>query len=117
MRILFLTHSFNSLAQRLCVELSARGHEVSIEFDINDNVAIEAVALGDRSSSPLVGRRIDEVVLPPGTIIGGLVRGDRFLQAHHDSLIERDDHVILFVSNRRHVRDVELLFRVRPTAL
>ncbi|MCB1626132.1 MAG: Trk system potassium transporter TrkA [Xanthomonadales bacterium] len=79
--------------------------------------AIEAVALGDRSSSPLVGRRIDEVVLPPGTIIGGLVRGDRFLQAHHDSLIERDDHVILFVSNRRHVRDVELLFRVRPTAL
>jgi len=31
MRILFLTHSFNSLAQRLHVELARRGHEVSIE--------------------------------------------------------------------------------------
>ena len=38
MRILFLTHSFNSLAQRLFVELRARGHEVSVEFDINDAV-------------------------------------------------------------------------------
>jgi putative two-component system hydrogenase maturation factor HypX/HoxX len=45
MRILFLTHSFNSLTQRLYAELSARGHEVSIEFDINDAVAEQAVAL------------------------------------------------------------------------
>ncbi len=45
MRILFLTHSFNSLTQRLWCELTARGHEVSIEFDINDAVAEEAVAL------------------------------------------------------------------------
>ncbi|MCZ7655773.1 MAG: hypothetical protein M5R42_18165 [Rhodocyclaceae bacterium] len=51
MRILFLTHSLNSLAQRLYVELSGRGHEVFIEFDINDNVAIEAVALFQISSS------------------------------------------------------------------
>lgn len=45
MRILFLTHSFNSLAQRLYVELTARGHEVSIEFDIADEVTEQAVAL------------------------------------------------------------------------
>ena len=45
MRILFLTHSFNSLTQRLYAELSARGHEISIEFDINDTVAEQAVAL------------------------------------------------------------------------
>ncbi len=45
MRILFLTHSYNSLAQRLHSELAARGHEVSIEFDIADSVAEEAVAL------------------------------------------------------------------------
>jgi len=45
MRILFLTHGFNSLSQRLFAELTARGHEVSIEYDINDAVAIEAVAL------------------------------------------------------------------------
>lgn len=45
MRILFLTHAFNSLTQRLYCELSARGHQVSIEFDIADSVAEEAVAL------------------------------------------------------------------------
>ena len=44
MRILFLTHSFNSLTQRLYAELSGRGHEVSIEFDIANSVAEEAVA-------------------------------------------------------------------------
>lgn len=45
MRILFLTHAFNSLTQRLYVELTARGHQISIEFDINDNVTTEAVDL------------------------------------------------------------------------
>ena len=45
MRILFLTHAFNSLTQRLFIELSASGHQVSVEFDINDAVTREAVAL------------------------------------------------------------------------
>jgi putative two-component system hydrogenase maturation factor HypX/HoxX len=64
MRILFLTHSFNSLAQRLWVELTRRGHEVSIEFDINDNVAIEAVALfrPDLVVAPFLKRAIPEAV-------------------------------------------------------
>src|SRR6516225_6132091 len=47
MRILLLVHSFNSLAQRLHVELIERGHQVSVEFDINDAVTREAVALFD----------------------------------------------------------------------
>jgi putative two-component system hydrogenase maturation factor HypX/HoxX len=42
MRILLLVHSFNSLAQRLFVELAARGHDLSVEFDINDAVSLEA---------------------------------------------------------------------------
>lgn len=44
MRILFLTHAFNSLAQRLYVELTRRGHTVSVEFDIHNDVTREAVA-------------------------------------------------------------------------
>ncbi len=64
MRILFLTHSFNSLAQRLWVELTRRGHEVSIEFDINDTVAVEAVALfqPDLIVAPFLKRAIPEAV-------------------------------------------------------
>ncbi|MCX7148006.1 MAG: hydrogenase maturation protein [Rhodocyclales bacterium] len=45
MRILLLTHAFNSLTQRLGAELQRRGYEISIEFDIADSVAEEAVAL------------------------------------------------------------------------
>ncbi len=45
MRILILTHSFNSLTQRLHAELARDGHTLSVEFDIRDSVAEEAVAL------------------------------------------------------------------------
>jgi putative two-component system hydrogenase maturation factor HypX/HoxX len=43
-KILFLTHAFNGLAQRLFVELRARGHEVSIELDVNDAATRQAIA-------------------------------------------------------------------------
>jgi putative two-component system hydrogenase maturation factor HypX/HoxX len=45
MKLLFLTHAFNSLTQRLYVELTRRGHDVSVEFDINDSVTREAITL------------------------------------------------------------------------
>lgn len=47
MRILLLVHSFNSLSQRLHVELRERGHAVSVELDVNDAVTREAVTLAD----------------------------------------------------------------------
>ncbi len=64
MRILFLTHSFNSLTQRLYVELTQRGHELSIEFDINDAVTIEAVRLfrPDLIVAPYLRRAIPEAI-------------------------------------------------------
>lgn len=45
MRILILCHAFNSLTQRLYAELTALGHEPSVELDINDAVTLEAVEL------------------------------------------------------------------------
>ena len=45
MRILLLTHAFNSLSQRLFVELTRDGHELSVELDIHDRVTLEAVEL------------------------------------------------------------------------
>src|SRR5271166_5011932 len=45
MRILLLVHAFNSLAQRLFVELTHDGHELSVELDIHDRVTCEAVEL------------------------------------------------------------------------
>src|ERR1019366_7168614 len=64
MLILFLTRSFNGLAQRLYLELTALGHEVSVEFDIADAVTIEAVALyrPELVIAPLLKRAIPEAV-------------------------------------------------------
>jgi putative two-component system hydrogenase maturation factor HypX/HoxX len=63
-RVLLLTHAFNSLAQRLYVELAARGHEVSIELDVNDRVTEEAVQLFDPDLvlAPFLKRAIPESV-------------------------------------------------------
>jgi len=64
MRILFLTHAFNSLTQRLHSELTQDGHELSVEFDINDRVTEEAVALWrpELIVAPFLKRRIPESV-------------------------------------------------------
>ncbi|RDH83310.1 MAG: Trk system potassium transporter TrkA [endosymbiont of Escarpia spicata] len=79
--------------------------------------AIEAVAHGDRGSSKVVGRTIDEIKLPKGASIGAVVRGEEVLIAHHDTAIESGDHVILFLVDKRQIRDVEKLFQVGVTFL
>jgi trk system potassium uptake protein TrkA len=77
--------------------------------------AIEAVAHGDRDSSRVVGRAIEEINLPRGTTIGAIVRGEEVIIAHHDTVIESDDHVILFLSNKKCIQEVESLFQVGVT--
>lgn len=74
--------------------------------------AMEAIAHGDSHSSKVVGRRLDEIRLPPGASIGALVRGDDVLIAHDSVVVESDDHVLLFLTDKRQVRAVENLFQV-----
>lgn len=87
--------------------------------------ALELVAHGDAKSSKVVGRRIEEIDLPKGVTIGAIVRarksgpaGDKaaveqqVLIAHHDTLIETDDHVIVFAINKSLVPKIEKLFQV-----
>jgi trk system potassium uptake protein TrkA len=79
----------------------------------------------------MAGRRIDEIGLPPGAQVGAIVRGlhrpdgseagddtqARVVIAHHDTVIEPNDHVIVFVPRKRMVREVEKLFQVSATFL
>ena len=74
--------------------------------------AIEAVAHGDKNSSRVVGRSIEEIKLPKGTTIGAIVRNNEVVIAHHDTIIEANDHVILFLVDKRRIPDVEKLFQV-----
>ena len=92
--------------------------------------ALELIAHGDYKSSQVVGRRIEEINLPKGATIGAIVRkldlpatehGDdataalsnvQAIIAHHDTVVEPDDHVIVFVVDKEMVSKVEKLFQV-----
>jgi len=92
--------------------------------------ALEAIVRGDAKTCRMAGRRIDEVGLPKGAQVGAIVRGlhladgsdvepeyakPRVIVAHHDTVIQPHDHVIVFVPRKRMVREVEKLFQVSAT--
>ena len=74
--------------------------------------AIEAVAHGKEGESKVVGRKIEDIDLPKGAAIVTLVRNGHVIIAHHDTVIETDDHVILFLTDRRKIENLEKLFQV-----
>ncbi len=76
--------------------------------------AIEAIAHGDETTSKVVGRSVSEIKLPSGTIIGAIVRGDDVLIANSSTRIEQGDHVIMFLTDKKYVSDVERLFQPSP---
>jgi trk system potassium uptake protein TrkA len=91
--------------------------------------ALEGIVRGDRKTCKLAGRRVEEIGLPPGAQVGAIVRGlhrpdgteagedaqPQVLMAHHDTVIQTHDHVIVFVPTKRMVREVEQLFQVSAT--
>ena len=77
--------------------------------------AIEIIAHGDENTSKVIGRKISEIKLPKGTNIGAIVRGSRVIIPDDETIITTDDHVVLFLVDKRYLEDVELLFQVSVT--
>jgi trk system potassium uptake protein len=77
--------------------------------------AMEAIAHGDAHSSKVVGRALEDIDLPAGTTIGAIVRDEEVLIAHDDIVIEPEDHVILFLTDKKRIPEVERLFAVAFT--
>jgi trk system potassium uptake protein TrkA len=75
--------------------------------------AMEIIVHGTAATSRVVGKKLDDIKLPSGADLAAIVRGDKVLIAHGDTQIEADDHVILFVDNKAHIREVEKLFAVK----
>ena len=85
---------------------------------------LEIIVRGDRKSSRVVGRRIEELPRPGDAAIGAIVRTvtddggkerKEVIIPHHDTVIQSGDHVIIFVPRKRMVRQVEKLFQVSAT--
>ena len=74
--------------------------------------ALEIVIHGDKSTSQCVGRRVDAIAWPSGALLGAVVRGQDVLMAHHDLVLESEDHLILFVTEIKTVQKIEKLLQV-----
>ena len=74
--------------------------------------ALEMTAHGDPKTSKVVGRRLDELDLPPGATVGAILRDDKVIIAHRHVVVEEDDHVILFLTDPSKISLVEKLFVV-----
>ncbi len=77
--------------------------------------AMEAIAHGDKNTSKVVGKQIEDIDLPEGTTIGAIVRDDKVYIAHDDIVIETDDHVIIFMVDKKRIPELERLFQVGLT--
>jgi trk system potassium uptake protein len=77
--------------------------------------AIEAIAHGDSANSKVVGKTVEQINLPEGTTIGAIIRGEEVMMAHHDIVIENEDHLILFLLDKSKFNAVEKLFQVGVT--
>ena len=77
--------------------------------------AMEAVARGDAKSSKIVGRPVKALKLPDGVTVGAIVRGDQVLVAYEEVSVQQDDHLILFLTDKKQVAQVEKLFAVGLT--
>lgn len=122
-----------SPAQAMLGELLAyvRRGDVQAVHSLRRGVAeaLEIVARGDRKSSRVVGRKVEDLSLPEDVHIGLIVRGipagksvddkqgevTEVIIPRSHTVIESGDHVVFFLPNKRLVRNVENLFRVSAT--
>ena len=74
--------------------------------------ALEIIVHGDEKSSKVVGRAIGDIKSPPGATLAALVRKGEVLIAHHDTVIQTGDHVIVFVVDKANTKAIEKLFSV-----
>lgn len=74
--------------------------------------ALEVIVHGDRTTSQCVGRRVDEINWPDKTLLGAIVRGGDVIMAHHDEVIQAEDHLVIFVMDKKMIPRVERLLQV-----
>lgn len=93
-----------------------RGNMVKVHRLQNDEAeAIELIISGDEHSSQVIGRRLNEIELPPSCLIAAIVRGEKVFIANKELILAEGDHVILLLLQKRYVRQIESLFQVNLT--
>ena len=75
-----------------------------------DAEALEAVAHAHDQSNA-VGKTVEEINLPEGSFITAIVSHEGEIKAvHRSTLIDTDDHVVVFIDNRDTIGEIETIF-------
>ncbi|MGV6808320.1 MAG: Trk system potassium transporter TrkA [bacterium] len=81
--------------------------------------AIEVIAHGDLKTSRVIGRAIKDINLPPSSIIGAIIRNNnktkqkrQVIMASSQVIIEENDHIFIFLADKRYIPTIEKLFQV-----
>jgi len=77
--------------------------------------AIEAIAHGDEHSSKVIGKGVRDIAFPAGTGVGAIVRNEQVIIPNAETIIEPEDHVIVFMDDKACIAEVEALFQVAAT--
>ena len=118
--------SYSGLAEAATIDVSFSAEEITISSLLShvrkgdvvkvhtlkrgNAEALEAIA-HDHENSKVVGKPIEEIILPSGSYITAVVSSQGEIRAvHHTTVIQPDDHVIVFISNREAVAEIETLF-------
>ncbi len=72
--------------------------------------ALEIAVHGDENTSAVVGRRIKDIKLPVGAVVGAIVRDNDLLVGSKKLVIEQGDHVLLMLTDVSKIHQVEVLF-------
>ncbi|ORF26551.1 Trk system potassium transport protein TrkA [Snodgrassella alvi] len=75
--------------------------------------AIEVVLHGDRHTSKLIGRTMTQLRLPAGCYFGAVIRNEKIIMYHQDTVLADGDHVIFFIARRKAVQDLEKMIQVK----
>lgn len=75
--------------------------------------ALEVIVHGDKDTSQVVGRKISDIPLKDGIHIAAIIRNGKNLTLDDQTVIENKDHIVIFVSNKARLKDVDKLFQVK----
>lgn len=90
-----------------------RGNMVKVyRLQHDEAEAIELIIHGNEHTSRVIGRRLEEIDLPPSCLITAVVRDSQVYIINKDFVLQDNDHVILLLLKRRFIRQVESLFQV-----
>ena len=76
--------------------------------------AMEIVAHGSGESSNVIGKKVKELDLPQGVSVSAIIRDGASFIIADEMTLKDGDHIIIFLTDRTRVREIERLFQPSP---